>query len=369
MPPLTKTPKRILIINPFGIGDVLFSTPLVRALRVAYPQSRLVYLCNRRKEGILMRNPHLDDLIVFEKDEFLGAWKLAPWRGIRMLLRLIGRARRERFDLVIDLSLGDRYAFFLRWLGTPLRIGFQYRKRGRYLTHRLPISGFEGKHVVEHYRDLLQFIGLDLDDGGLELQLTERDQQHATESWKMLGLDTDRPVIAVVPAGGVSWGIDAPFRRWPLDRFAQVAQQLATEHNGQVVLFGEASDHEICDELLRMMEYPGQNLCGRTSLSEFVSLVACCDVLLTNDGGALHMAVSQDVPTVAIYGPVDPDVYGPYPKSPRYRVVTRSLTCQPCYHYFRMPACPYNRTCLKDLAVDTVLAAAKDVMAATAGVA
>lgn len=359
---LTTEPKRILIINPFGIGDVLFSTPLIRSLRSAFPSSRIIYLCNRRAEGILRRNPHLHGLIVFEKDEFWSLWRRTSWRAISEFLRLLRRTRRERFDWVIDLSLGDRYSFFLTLLGVPVRVGFQFRRRGRYLTHALPISGYEGQHVVAYYRELLEFIGLAWDDQGLELVLTDEDRQLAAQTWERLGLLNATPVVGVIPAGGVSWGIDAPFRRWPLERFADVAQTLCDRQQARIVLFGEATDREVCQQMARMMRTPPLDLSGQTTLGQFLGLIARCDLLLANDGGALHVAVSQGVPTVAVYGPVDAVVYGPYPALPRHRVITRGLTCQPCYHYFRMPRCPYDRACLTGLPTDPVLAAAEELL-------
>jgi len=362
MRPLTTPPQRILILNPFGIGDVLFSTPLVRAMRKAFPTSRLVYLCNRRTEEILRRNPHLDDVLVFEKDEFVTLWRRVPWRAAVQFGRTLRRIRRERFDWAIDLSLGDRYSFFLKLLRVPVRIGFQFRRRGRFLTHAVTISGYEGQHVVAFYGELLQFLGLTLDDGRLELTLTDEDHRAADALWRRLGLNQATPVIGVIPAGGVSWGVEAHCRRWPVERFADVAQQLCDRHQATVLLFGEVSDQPLCHQMVRLMRTPPIDLSGQTSLGQFVGLIARCALVLTNDGGALHMAISQGVRTVAIYGPVDPQVYGPYPPSGRHRLITRQLTCQPCYHYFRMPHCPYDLACLKGLPSESVLAASETLL-------
>src|SRR3989338_4375338 len=104
-------PRRILIVNPFGIGDVLFSTPLIRAVRRAFPDAYLAYLCNRRTEEILRRNEHLNELFIYEKDELIALWKQRTWSAIAAVASLLRAIRRQRFDLAIDLSLGERYSF------------------------------------------------------------------------------------------------------------------------------------------------------------------------------------------------------------------------------------------------------------------
>ena len=91
-------PERVLIINPFGIGDVIFTTPLIRAMRRAFPQSRLTFLCNRRTEGILSHDVHLDELIVYEKDELVSAWRRSWREGAVSLWTILQQIRRGRFD-------------------------------------------------------------------------------------------------------------------------------------------------------------------------------------------------------------------------------------------------------------------------------
>src|SRR3989338_6017959 len=107
-------PQRILIVNPFGIGDVLFTTPLIRAVRRAFPDSHLAYLCNRRTERILRNNPHLNEIFVYEKDEVVELWRTSWRRGVAHVAELLRRMRRARIDVVIDLSLGERYGLILK---------------------------------------------------------------------------------------------------------------------------------------------------------------------------------------------------------------------------------------------------------------
>jgi ADP-heptose:LPS heptosyltransferase len=356
---------RILLVNPFGIGDVLFTTPLIRALRRAFPQGFLGYLCNRRTESVLRENPHLDELFIYEKDEFVALWRRSRGRGLRELAQLLRRIRRARFDWVVDLSLGERYSFILKWLGLRRRAGFDYRRRGRFLTERLVIAGYQDAHVVEYYRRLLAFLGVSLEDAFLELHVSAQDRRWAERWLAERGLQSGGPLVGIVPAGGVSWGIDAPFRRWSFEGFAAVGDALAERRGARVILFGEAADVTVCHTVAQLMRHRPIDLSGGTTLGQFVSLMSRLTLVVCNDGGPLHLAVSQGVRTVSVFGPVDPRVYGPYPPAPeRHRVICRhDLPCRPCYHQFKLPPCPYERACLTTVTPADVLEACEAVVA------
>lgn len=355
---------RILIVNPFGIGDVLFTTPLIRALRLAFPNGTIGYLCNRRTERILKSNPHLNELFIYEKDELVRLWQHSFWKGLNLLWSLSRRLHAARFDIVLDLSLGERYSFLLALLGVKRRVGFNYRKRGRFLSEFLTIDGYHDVHVVEYYRRLLRFLGINLTETSLELNTDESDEQWAQE-WLQHHVSAPLPLlVGIVPAGGVSWGVDAPFRRWSFEGFAAVGDFLAKHYHSQVILFGEASDQKVCQTVAHLMRYPSIDLSGQTSLGQFVSLLARLSLVICNDGGPLHLAVSQRVKTVSIFGPVDPLVYGPYPyDNSRHRVIKQDeLRCRPCYHEFRLPPCPYERACLTHIEPDDVLEACVELL-------
>ena len=353
-------PQRILIINPFGIGDVLFTTPLIRAVRRAFPESRLGYLCNRRTEHILRTSPQLDELYVYEKDELVQLWRTSPWDAFHQFSGLLRKIWHGGFDVVIDLSLGERYGFILKLLGVRRRVGFDYRRRGRFLTERMPIDGYHDVHVIEYYRKFLRFIGIRLVDASTELCVSAEDDRWARQWLREHQLDNidQHLLVGMVPAGGVSWGVSAPFRRWSIDGFAAVGDALVKHYGATLILFGEPSDTSICKTVARLMKHPAIDLSGQTTLGQFVSLLAHLGLVICNDGGPLHLAVSQRVRTVSIFGPVDPNVYGPHPRSAEHQVVFREgLPCRPCYHQFKLPPCPYERACLTKIEPEEVLEA------------
>ena len=358
------TPRSILIVNPFGIGDVLFTTPLVRAVRRAFPDSRIGYLCNRRTESLLRNNPNLDDLYVYERDEIVRMWHASRGLWLRHLVWFIRQILNARFDFVIDLSLSERYSFILRLLGVRRCVGFDFRHRGRFLSDRLTIDGYHDIHVVEYYRRLLWRLGILMDSGELECPLDEEDELWAADWLRQRRLEPGKLLIGMVPAGGVSWGIGAPFRRWTAEGFAEVGDLLADRYNADILLFGEPSDAAICAEVSTRMTRPVLNVSGQTTLGQFIALLKRLALVVCNDGGPLHLAVSQGTKTVSIFGPVDPRVYGPYPpRSSVHQVIYSSeLRCRPCYHRFRLPPCPYERACLTSIEPADVFSGCEQVL-------
>jgi ADP-heptose:LPS heptosyltransferase len=348
--------RRILIVNPFGIGDMLFTTPLIRALRQAFPGAFLGYLCNRRTEPVLRNNPHVNELFVYERDEIVHLWRHSKWAGARQFLGLLRRLRRARFDLVVDVSLGERYSTMLQWLGVRQRVGFNYRRRGRSLTASLTIDGYHDEHVVDYYRRLMRFLGIVLQEPHLEVSIAAADVCWAKAWLQSHGCDGAPLLIGMIPAGGVSWGIDAPFRRWSLEGFAKVADALTNRYAARILLFGEAADAPTCQAVASRMTHPALDVSGQTSLEQFVGLLSQLDLVICNDGGPLHLAVSQGVKTVSIFGPVDPKVYGPYPhdRATHWVIRQEELPCRPCYHRFRLPPCPYERACLTTISAAEV---------------
>lgn len=360
-----KTPGRILIINPFGIGDVLFTTPLVRAVRKAFPKSRLGYLCNRRTERVLRDNPHINELFVYEKDDFIHLWRISWWAGFKYLADLLRRIQKFHCDWVVDLSLGERYSFLMALMGVKRRSGFNFRGRGRFLTESFPIEGYQDDHVVEHYRRLLLFLGINMIKPALEFPVAEQDEEWVAGWLNRHGLSSSGLLVGIVPAGGVSWGINASFRRWSFEGFARVADVLIERYGARVLLFGESADTDACAAVSRLMRHKAVDVSGQTNLGQFVSFLGRLGLVVCNDGGPLHLAVSQKVRTVSVFGPVDPAVYGPYdPENHAFHqtVYRDDLLCRPCYSRFRLPPCPYERACLTMLTAEDVLEACARVL-------
>ncbi len=150
--------KKFLIINPFGVGDVLFTTPVITSLKDKYPDSTIGYWCNERVKDIFADDPNIDKIFALSRGDLKRTYGNSRLEGIKRFLWLAFSIKKEKFDVVLDFSLDHRYSLLAKLLGIKKRIGFNYKNRGRFLTDKIDIDGYEDKHVVEYYLDLLKFI-------------------------------------------------------------------------------------------------------------------------------------------------------------------------------------------------------------------
>ena len=355
--------KNILIINPFGIGDVLFSTPLLRAIKKKYPASSITYICNRRAYGALQHNPNISNLHIFEKDEYKKLWNESKIECLKKIYSSIGTLNKEKFDVLVDMSLGHTFSMLLFFMSAiPVRIGLNYRNRGKFFTHKINVEGFTDKHVVEYYFELGRVLDLDVSDKRMELVVSGEEERQANECLAQNGISTDDRLCGIIPGCGASWGKSAIYRRWDASKFAEVADRIADKYKYKILILGEAKELPLCMKTQADMRSNAVQLCGKTTLPQFAAILDRCDLVVTNDGGPLHMAVALGKKTVSVFGPVDERVYGPYPPSDRHITVTSDEKCRPCYRNFRHKNCEAVK-CLKKITSDEVFNAAEKLIA------
>ncbi|MFA5069217.1 MAG: glycosyltransferase family 9 protein [Candidatus Omnitrophota bacterium] len=355
--------RRILLVNPFGIGDVIFTTPIIGSIRSAFPNSYIGYLCNERTSPVLFSDPRIDMVFVFERDEYRRLWRLSKAGCVAQAWHFFRRIRRECFDTVLDFSMDREYSFISMLAGIRRRIGYNYKNRGIFLTDKADIPrGYSGMHVIDHHKGLLRLLSEDMPDQTVpRIYVTRDDIEKAKHLLKAYGMDLTDKYICVMPGAGASWGSTAFRRRWPVARFAEAVSRLRHEFPLKVVLLGSLDERRLCDYISGIE--PGLvNLCGKCSLMESVAVLKHAQALLTNDGGPLHMAVAVGTKTVSIFGPVPEDVYGPYPVCEKYVIIRdKLLSCSPCYKNFSLPECDELK-CLNNINVDMVVQAMRSLL-------
>jgi len=339
--------KNILVINPFGIGDILFSTALVSAIKKAYSESYIAYICNLKTYDILNTNPDINEVFVFERDEYRNLWKQSKIAAIKKFLGFWREIKKKQFDIVFDLSLGKEYAFFCWWAGIKDRRGFNYKSRGRFLNHKLPFDGFNDKPVAEYYLDLLGVA--ERSSAPTVLITTDEDKRYVDTFLTQSGVKNSDILIGIAPGGGMSFGQkNQDRRRWGVKKFAELADKI----NEKIVLIWGPGEEGLIKEIASLMKQKPL-IAPPTKIREMAELCKRCKLVICSEGGPLHIANSQGVKTISVFGPVDEKVYGPYPKEEKNIVVTSDANCRPCYKKFKLPDCEHKK-CLENISVDKV---------------
>jgi lipopolysaccharide heptosyltransferase II len=345
--------RRILLIKPSSLGDIIHALPMLAGLRQAYPQAHIAWLVGAAFAPLLAGHPLIDELIPFDRRAY-GQMLRRP-RHLLAFGRFVRSLRRRRFDMVIDLQ-GLVRSGFLAWAsGAPRRVGFADAREFAWLfyTHRVrprACSSFATAprvlHAVDKNLAVARTLGLPVDPPQFPLALRAAELTAARQ--RLTGL-AGRPLprfIAVVP--GARW----PTKQWSIQGHAAVLDQLAREGHPPAVLLGGPEDRALADAICAACATAPLDLVGRTSLRELCAILALADLVLCQDSGPMHIAAALSRPLVAIFGPTDPQRTGPY--SAAAQVVRLRLPCMPCY----ARRCPLgHHACLAELEPAAVVAA------------
>ncbi|MCK9574153.1 MAG: glycosyltransferase family 9 protein, partial [Candidatus Omnitrophica bacterium] len=271
--------------------------------------------------------------------------------------------KKEKYDVVFDLSLNSQYGFFLKMSGIKKRVGFNFKNRGRFLTDKIDIVyGYSDKHVARYHLELLKFLNIAPKDYKFELFVSGETLKKAKETFKKCGINENDLLIAVCPGSGDSWGDTAHFKRWPQEDFSKLCRKLKDELKAKILLFGSEPEESICLYISEELQGNAINLCGKIDLEEFCAAISLCNLVVANDGGPFHIAQALGKKAIVLFGPVDDKVYGAYPVADNCVVFAKHISCRPCYKSFRFSGCNTDKKCLREITVDEVFIAAKSLL-------
>jgi lipopolysaccharide heptosyltransferase I len=306
---------RILIIKPSSLGDVVHALPAVNLIRRRFPDARISWLIRDSLVSLLKNCPLIDERIKFRRH----AYARFP--------ALLWRLRRARFDVVIDLQGLFRSGLMTAATGAARRIGLKDAREGAHWFYN-EIVPVERAHAVDRYLLAAKHLGCQTAPVEFPLGIPPHES-------------TER-LIAVSPSA--RWKT----KLWGDDKFAELVRQLPSK---RVVVTGSVADRLRCDFIAQ----DRRNVAGGTDLFELAELYSRCSVVITNDSGPMHIAAAVGTPVIAIFGPTDPTLTGPYGKQ---HVVLRSgIPCSPCMkdHCTHMP----RMECMQKVTVEQVLQAAQ----------
>ncbi len=300
--------RRILLIKPSSLGDIIHALPTFDALRRRFPEAELSWFVKAEWAGILERVTGLNRI-----------WPVGT--GLSAWLREIGRLRGHRFDLVVDLQ-GLFRSGAAAWLsGCGIRVGLANAREGSAwcYTHRIAVRDPE-LHAVDRYLLVAQALGCPATVPAFPLHPLEADRGMVHTLLARHGLGAGTRWVAMHVSA--RW----PTKRWPLASFLAVARALQ-EDGLRVVVIGSASERPEAQEVASTTG--AVDLAGQTSLPVLPALLKQAVCLVTNDSGPMHLAAAVGTPVVALFGPTSPVRTGPYGVG--HRVMQTALPCQPCF--------------------------------------
>ncbi len=309
--------KSILVIKLKQIGDVLLSTPVLRALKEAWPEAEVTYLVPLGTEDMLRHHPLLTDLMVVNRRS--KSWR-ENWHIIREL-------RRRRFDLVLELSGGDRGAFYTLLTGAAERLGFARSRQPLWQRHlaftrllpRPPVN----MHLVEQNLAPLRALGITPTKPRLELFWTSKVEARVQQLITKHGLT---PGQFVIMHPGAGWR----FKCWSPQGYARVIEFLQQDWRLPVVLTASQAGHEqdLLAEILSECHTTPINLAGRLSLKELAALLAKARFFFGVDSAPMHLAAAVNTPAVALFGPTGAYNWAPWGHG--HLVIQQDWDCVPC---------------------------------------
>jgi len=327
----------ILITRFSSIGDIVLTTPLVRAVRKRFPKARIDFVIKREFAELMQTNPHLTTVYEYDKRT-----------GIKGLLALARQLRDNRYDLFVDIHKNFR-TYLLRVLTRPGRtVAFSKHIIPRTLLVAAGINRYkEILQLPERFLRSLQPFDVVNDEKGLELFPTDAHRSKVKSVFQQENLSEGDLALGF---GTVS---AHPLKQWPAERFIELGRQLVQKYNARILLFGGPGDLQGTEQIARQLPNAPILLCGRLSLLESAAAVQRCTLFVGNDSGMIHIAAAMQRKVVKFFGPtVEEFGYSPY--RTESIVISKPLSCRPCTHTGKGTCKISTHACMKDIQVAEV---------------
>jgi ADP-heptose:LPS heptosyltransferase len=346
--------KKVLVIQLKSLGDVIFITPALKALRMNFPAALIHVLIKPKNKEILENNPYVDVILTTDV-EYGGEVPLSN------LIGLIRSLRKQRFDLVLDFT-GD--LFFSSWLA--YLTGAKYRVDSRFLRRIMGIFRLKGSgglmsheaqaesivYAPQYFLDQLRLLGMVVKDENLSLCIDEKETNFIL---KFLSEEKVKPkdcLVVIHPgAGWVS-------KRWGVGNYAQLADELIKNNRLAIVFTGTEQERDLISSILARMQYRSAAIVAPSlSLRQFAALIARCQLLICGDTAALHMAVALGTRTISVFGPTGAEQFSPC--NEKHITLQSEKECSPCRFFNQrgfIPKCPFSSyvECMREISFEVL---------------
>ena len=340
---------KIVVFKFFGLGSIIQTSPLLRAIKHTYPESSVLFLTFSSNETLVSRLDICDELIVIRTKNFMTF--------CMDVLAAILKFWKIRPEVTIDLEVFSKFSTLMLFLSrAPVRVGFHLNNFWRYniVTHPIYFNYFW--HISEIYSHAGQQIGVKIEDFSLStIRVTEEESGTVGASLESLGWTRGQRLIGInVNASDMCFE-----RRWPASRWHEAIWSILSKYpESMLVLTGSPDEMQYVEEVLRIgvLDHNRvKNMAGKWSFIEFVAALSMFNLFITNDSGPVHLAATTSVPVICLWGPQRPQFYSPRVEG--HSNLYANYQCSPCVHMFTSFAgmwCDHKGDCMKAITVDEV---------------
>jgi len=315
---------------------MILAIPFFRAVRESFPSAHLTLMVNPNTVGIMKGNPYFNEMIVYNVEKSLRE----KWQFIKSV-------RRKKLDSVVCLSECFSSLLIVYLSGAREKAGFNWRGRGALLTIKVPYEKPEKKHLVEIFAELAQAMGLGHYKRELELWISEGEKEKIKKFFEKEGMRDKDFKVAIHPGAG--W----KEKRWPVERFAQIADRLVEIYEARVFIVGGNSDVQLAEKMIELMKRKAVNCTGRFDIRESAALMEATDLLIGNDSAPVHIAAAVHTPLIAIFGPTN--MRKTKPLGDNSIMARKDIECSPCFHRIYPASCPKGKpVCMEAITVDDI---------------
>lgn len=311
--------SKILIINLGGIGDLLLSTPALRALKSWFQRSEICLLVVPRVHQLASELPYVDEAFAFHTAAIKSP------HNLRTLLVL----RRKKFDLAINMRTlvtersAKKFKVLLEVIKPKTKVGRDTEGRGCFFDIRIPESDIGEKYEMEYDIDTIKALGVKVIDKSIDFHIDDKNMQKVNEILRKERVGEGDILIGIHPGG-------QPSRRWPLEKFSKVMEEINEQISSKFAITGGKDEVHLVHELIEMTNVNAINLVRKLDIKELGALIKRCNLYISNDTGSMHIAAILKTPLVAIFGPGDITRYDPGNISDQVAVLYKKVDCSPC---------------------------------------
>ncbi|MGB9877973.1 MAG: lipopolysaccharide heptosyltransferase II [bacterium] len=337
--------KRALVIRMSSLGDLILSTPVAEAIKKEIPNAFLAWIVEKNNAPILTNNPYVDEILIWDK-------------SIAGILKLIRALRRHKWDLCLDLQSLFKSALFSLLSGAKVRIGLEKVERGSHIFYNFTLPNIPSFHALQNNLlsaylsiDFLKRGKIDIKKGLDKLYKAEGNFKPKIYPSPMEREKANELIKGYLPFVALCPGTTWESKRWNAKKWAELADFFLEKHY-KVVFIGGRKDIPHIREIKSYMRGNSLDLSGKTSILEAGCILESAELAISVDSGAMHLATAVDTPVIALFGPTNPKIQGPYGE--KNKVVYKGLSCSPC----RRRECP-AKDCMNLITTEEVIEQAR----------